>query len=272
MISGWVLDPDRKKMSKSKGDAATPDRFLEDYTADGVRYWAANARLGRDTAIDEGVMKTGKRLVTKIYNASKYVHTFPCEIGRVTEAVDISFLLELKAVALDVTNDYGHYRFSDGLKKTEDFFYKRFADIYIELAKGRLKSGFGEDGAGPSAAATLHRALNVLLRLFAPVLPFITEEVWSWRFTEAAGAAASIHLASWPCDQDFNGFPEVKNRGCFKTVVAVMHRINKLRTNHKLLYKEELDSFAISGHEFEQIKTILNDIRFACRVRKIVLK
>ena len=273
MISGWVLDPDRKKMSKSKGDAATPDRFLKDYTADGVRYWAANARLGRDTAIDESVMKTGKRLVTKIYNASKFVHTFPVEIGRITEAVDISFLLELKTMVSDVTDDYEHYRFSDGLKKTQDFFYKRFTDIYLELAKGRLKNNVSRDGAGPSAAATLHRALNVLLRLFAPVLPFITEEAWSWGFANASAVTrASVHLASWPCDQEFYGLSEVKNRGCFETVAAVMHRINKLRTDHKLLYKDELDSVPISGHELEQLEPVLNDICFACRVKTIVLK
>ena len=156
----------------------------------------------------------------------------------------------------DITDDYQHYRFSDGLKKTEDFFYKRFTDIYIELAKGRLINAVGGDGSGASAAATLHQALSVLLRLFAPALPFITEEAWSWGLAEAT-ETTSIHLADWPCDQDFDRLADIKNRDCFNTVAAVMHRINKLRTDRKLLYRDALDSVTISDYEFEQIEAVL---------------
>jgi valyl-tRNA synthetase len=271
MISGWVLDPARKKMAKSKGNVVIPDIFFQKYTADGVRYWAASARLGRDTAIDEKIMKTGKRLVTKIYNASKFVHTFPAQKGVISEAVDIAFLLDLKKMVLEVTDDFKHYRFSEGLKKTENFFYKCFTDTYIELAKGRLKAHADKVGPGSSAAATLHSALNILLRLFAPVMPFITEEVWSWRLSEEVGAA-SIHLAFWPCDKDFEGFPAVKDKNCFRTAMAVMHRVNRLRTDHKLPYKEELDSVTINNYEFEQLESVFDDIRFACRVKKFVLE
>lgn len=196
---------------------------------------------------------------------------FPAQRGVIAEAVDISFMLELKKTVQEVTDDFKHYRFSEGLKKTEDFFYKRFTDIYIELAKGRLKTLHGKERTGGSAAETLHSALNILLRLFAPVMPFITEEVWSWRFAEKLGVS-SIHLAPWPCDKDFDGLPNIKHRDCFRTAMAVMHRINRLRTDYKLPYKEELDSVIITGHEFEQLETVLDDIRFACCVKEFVLE
>src|SRR6185436_16855128 len=137
-ISGWVLDPDRKKMSKSKGNVLTPMHLLDQYGADAVRYWALAAKLGTDTLFDEKVLKVGKRLVTKLFNASKLA-----------------------------------------LAQSERFFWSGFTDSYVEIVKARARSE--SDAAGrASAVAALQRGKDALLRLFAPFLPYITEEVWSW--------------------------------------------------------------------------------------------
>lgn len=269
MISGWVLDPDRKKMSKSKGNVATPDKFLEDYAADGVRYWSANARLGRDTAVDEKVMKTGRKLVTKLYNASKFVFSYPAEIDAgISEDIDVSFMMELETIVQDVSGDYQQYRFSEGLKRTEDFFYKSFTDIYLELAKARLKGLSGSGRAGNSAAVTLQRALSILLRLFAPVMPFITEEIWSWVYAEQEGTD-SIHISPWPTDSDFEDLHETDGSNSFNDAAVLMHRIFKIRAEKKMPNTDVLDSFGIGENELEKAAAFLEDVKAACRVRDV---
>ncbi len=208
MISGFIVDPDRKKMSKSKGNVVTPLQYLDSYTADGVRYWAASARLGTDTIFDEGVMKNGRRLVIKIFNAGKFVLAYGGEKRPITEALDLAFLLKLRDLVAQATKLYERYE--PALQETEDFFWHNFTDTYIELAKARARAA-GEPGAseeakqaGGSAVAALRLGLSVLLRLFAPVLPYITEEVWSWAFAAEDGPE-SIHAAPWPGGGGFCG-------------------------------------------------------------------
>ncbi len=271
MISGWVLDPDRKKMSKSGGNVVTPDSYFKDFTADGVRYWTAKARLGRDTVIDEKVMKTGRRLVIKIYNAAKFVYGYPVEPAAITQAIDIAFMLELKKAVREITDDYGHYRFSEGLKKTEDFFYRRFTDAYIELAKGRFRSSGENTTARSSAAGTLKKALNILLRLFAPVMPFITEEVWSWSFGTESDIA-SIHIAPWPTDRDFADMQAPRYTDCFDVACDVMSQINRLRSEKRLPYNGILEAIEIDARAYDRLDKNLTEIKSACRVLEIYRK
>ncbi len=200
-ISGWVLDPDRKKMSKSKGNVVTPLALLEEHGSDGVRYWAASGRPGTDTTFDPGQMKVGRRLAIKILNASKFAlsdgrgqslsgtasEAWPRDI---TAAVDCAMIRNLAALVTDVTAAFEAYDYARVLQRTETFFWG-FCDDYLELVKGRRYGDQDAAGAG-SANAALTAALSVMLRLFAPFLPFVTEEVWSW------WREGSIHQAAWP--------------------------------------------------------------------------
>ncbi|MCS5637579.1 MAG: valine--tRNA ligase, partial [Myxococcota bacterium] len=202
MISGWILDPDRKKMSKSKGNVMTPLPLLEQYTADAGRYWAASARLGSDTAFDEKVWKIGKRLVTKIFNAGKFVLAQTGEAHPISAELDRAFVAKLSELAQASRREYEAYNYAHSLQETESFFWTHFTDTYLELVKARARlhadGATGSDlAASGSAVASLRLGLSVLLRLFAPVLPYISEEVWSWSFAEESGEA-SIHRAPWP--------------------------------------------------------------------------
>jgi len=194
-INGWVLDPERKKMSKSKGNVITPIGLLEQHGSDAVRYWAASGRPGVDTAFDDAQIKVGRRLAIKILNASRFA------LGRlsggdvpgtqhVSAPIDVSLLSGLAHLLEEATSAFENFDYARALERTEAFFWS-FCDDYVELVKVRAYETSDEPGP-VSARATLALSLSVLLRLLAPFLPFVTEEVWSW-WNEG-----SIHRSSWP--------------------------------------------------------------------------
>jgi len=187
-ISGWVLDPDRKKMSKSKGNVVTPMALLEEHGSDAVRYWAAKGGPGVDTAFDAGQMQVGRRLAIKILNASKFVLGKTEPAGPVTHPIDRGMLTRLAELVRTSTANLDAYEYTAALRDTETFFWW-FCDDYIELVKRRRAADAGDAASATSACAM---ALSVMLRLFAPFLPFVAEEVWAW------WRDGSIHRSTWP--------------------------------------------------------------------------
>ena len=228
-ISGWILDPDRKKMSKSKGNVVTPLPLLQEHGADAVRYWAANGRPGTDTAIDAAQMKIGRRLAIKLLNASRFAlgrlgdNPIPTPTA-ITQPLDRDLIAQLADLVSDATAAFEDFDYARALERTESFFW-RFCDDYVELVKSRA---YG-DAASPetaSAQASLALALSVLLRLFAPFLPFVTEEIWRWWQT------GSIHRSPWPTLEEFPS-PIERSDGVFDAVSLVLGSIRRAKTTAK---------------------------------------
>ncbi len=205
-LSGWILDPDRKKMGKSSGNAQTPEGLLEQFGTDAVRYWAASGRPGVDTTFSEDQMKVGRKLANKLLNVSKFVLSFgdvdmaPPLADVVTNPVDRSMLAKVDAVIAEATTGFEAFDYARGLERTESFFWW-FCDNYVELVKNRAYEAMGPDAAA-SARRALREALSSIQRLLAPVLPFATEEAWSW------WNDTSIHAADWPAPSGLGGDAE----------------------------------------------------------------
>ena len=201
-ISGWVMDPTRSKMSKSKGNILTPETLIETYSADALRYWSSTAQLGQDTIYDENKLKTGKRLVTKIFNASQFVMMqlgdtpFSESLDSPSEIIDQCWMLHLFSVHSKASKDLENFNYSSAIQLIEKTFWN-FCDNYLELIKSRAYQQ-KEEAEGRSALQTLDHSLFLLLKLFAPYLPYITEEIWSLRYAEQN---SSIHQSSWDSPQ-----------------------------------------------------------------------
>ena len=230
-ISGFIVDPDRKKMSKSKGNVVTPSGMLDEHGSDAVRYWAASSRLGTDAAFDPQnpkQIKIGRRLAIKVLNAAKFVYAFEATPADVSNPLDIDMLAELAEVVRIATQAYEEYDHARALEVTEQFFWT-FCDDYLELVKERAYAGDG------SSVAALTQAIDILLRLLAPVLPFATEEVWSWTHD------GSVHTAEWPT------LAADKPRGLLPAVSAALIGIRRAKTEAQASQKTEVLTATLAG-------------------------
>ncbi len=263
-ISGWIVAKHNEKLSKSKGNSTSgPNELLDKYGADAVRYWSASGRPGVDTVLDEGQMKVGRRLATKLLNASRFVLGLSApapSLGDVTEPLDRAMLARLSTVVTSATGALEEYDHTGALTTTEAFFWE-FCDDYIELVKERA---YGDGSSSASAQAALAIALDVQLRLFAPYLPYVTEEIWSW------WRSGSVHHASWPTAEELavGGDPDV-----LTATAAALGGVRRAKSGRNLSMRAEVARVVVSAPPaaLAHVSAASADLRAAGRIATLDL-
>jgi valyl-tRNA synthetase len=274
-VSGWVLDPDRKKMSKSVGNVVTPMDSLRKHGSDAVRYWAARGRLGADMVFDPAQLRVGRRLAIKILNASRFVlslggpdadRSAPGGREMITEPLDAAMLDRLAGVIGQCTAALEAYDHAGALAAAEEFFWF-LCDDYLELVKGRA---YGERGEGParSARAALRLALSAVLRLFAPFLPFVTEEVWSW------WQEGSVHRAAWPDPGEVRPGPGEQDPALLASASGAIAAIRGAKSGARVSMRAPVRSLVVAARRehLDALAAILPDIQAAGRVESTELR
>jgi valyl-tRNA synthetase len=308
-LSGWILDPDRKKMSKSVGNVVTPRGLLEQHGSDAVRYWAASGRPGTDTAFEETQMTVGRKLALKMMNASKFVlspklwaqkagsgpvldEPTPGEAAREAAAaalktelavdpVDVALLTNLSELVSVATRAYEEYDYARALERTEAWFWD-FCDNYLELVKSRAYGEMGLERA-TSARTALAVSLSTLLRLFAPIMPFVTEEIWSW------WQEGSVHRAPWPEPGDLAAGPaalggaisaaaEGSGGGAgagevYTSAVDLLAAIRRAKSEARVGPRSPVERVTVSGPpgQLSALRLVEDDLRAAQNVAELVL-
>jgi valyl-tRNA synthetase len=262
-LSGWILDPDRKKMSKSKGNVVTPLHLIDQYSADGVRYWAALARPGTDTAFEEKQMKIGRRLAVKLLNAARFsLDNNPAtadDQAAITHPLDVSVLAFMREAVRDATTQLEQFDYAAALQTLERSFWS-FCDFYIELSKERTYGADDEDGQR-SAQATLRIAMEAYIRCLAPYLPFVTEEVWSKEH------ASSVHKEQWP------ELPTIGEAtpATYERAVEALRAVRMAKGREGLSVGASIESVSLAVPELQlaAIESVRTDIKYAARAGEI---
>lgn len=290
MISGWCLASDKTKMSKSKGNVVTPVELIQEKGSDAVRYWASTSRLGADTAFSEDVLKIGRKLVTKIWNASNFASMHLNKLaaapttaakdiasGVITEPLDIWLLQRLHETVAKATAEFARYEYCDARVAVEDFFWNDFCDNYLELVKERAYNETGKNIRGQqSALATLHHALSGVLRLFAPFVPHVTEEIYSHIFDDAFDATGSVHArGNWPLAADYPTPAVEKDAGI--AVMSILEAIRKSKSERNVSLKAPLGNVLVkpaaeeNAKMLESLSAMLADVRGAANASSVTL-
>ncbi len=285
MISGWCLAENKVKMSKSKGNVISPENLLKEYGSDVVRYWAANSKLGADTAFSEEIMKLGKKLQTKLWNASKFASMhfdkLPARVPSLEESLatkqilvdtDLWIINKLNITIQEATKQFDGFEYSNARSVIEEFFWKNFCDNYLEIAKAR---SYDEDGKNPegqmSAITTLYHVLKNVLKLFAPVIPHITQEIYSHIYANFAERENLQARGSWPGKLANANLAEANARGEF--LLKVVEATRKLKAENSLSVKAPISKLELPK-EFSKFLTqeIKTDLQNVINASEIILQ
>ena len=273
MIGGFVLDPQGKKMSKSKGNTIDPLLHIEKYGADAVRYGASSVKLGEDMPFMEKYLETGKKTCTKIFNASKFVHMHLEDYSNhefdtsKLEAIDKWLIHKLSEAIATASSYLEEYEFAKARAAIDKFFWQHLCDYYLEMVKDRLyKPEIHGEESRKAGQMTLYEVLLNTLKLYAPYVPFITEEVYSWYFKEHVGTP-SIHNTQWPTLNE--SFATENANG--DLACEVIARVRKYKSEQQVSQKAEIATLVINAKQkvLDGLETLENMLKVTLSVETI---
>jgi len=280
-ISGWGLAPEGTgKISKSRGGGPiAPMAMIERYSADAVRYWAASTSFGKDSVISEEKIQAGTKLVTKLWNVAQFSQRFLGSpetrfLGEngflqhpTLSLADRWILSRTQRLIRRVTDLFRDYEYATAKSETEAFFWKDLADNYLEMAKLRLYEGSPEAAEG--ARHTLYHILLTVLKLFAPILPYVTEEIYQHLFTQSEGKK-SIHLSSWPAPDEALEDDWIESVG--QALIEAITAVRRYKTEHSLALGAELARLQLATQDdklAEVLRGGIADIKSVTRARQV---
>lgn len=293
-VSGWIVDKDGSKISKSAGNSTiAPMDLLNKHFSDGVRYWTGSSRLGSDTIFEEPQMAVGRKLVMKLFNAGKLCfsngpiastdasNADNLILSRITDELDLALLAQLQRLAVESNTQFAEMNFGKVMRDVEIWFFSRFTDNYLEMIKSRIRDD-SNPSSRDSAIVTLRFAMGIVLRLLAPILPHITEEVWSWALSKSTGYS-SIHKAPYPTAADFAPIASLKalseaEHAVFAdrmdTVVACADLLRKCKTAAGLKFSNEIECLKIKANAktLREMEGLWQDTLFAVKAKRAVFE
>jgi len=271
-ISGWMLDPKGKKMSKSKGNVVEPRAMIEKYSADALRFMSAGCKLGEDFPFQEKDMLTGQKFVNKLWNASKFgiMHLEDYKYGEVTEVFDKWLLSKLHQVIKTSTDSFEKYEYSKTKSEVEKFFWQTFCDQYLEIVKDRLynPNQRGEE-ARKSGQESLFQTILSVIKMMAPIMPHITEEIYQLYFNKEE-KCESVHLSKWPEFKHELVDEEIELVGDLG--VDIINAVRKFKSEKQMSLKEELKELILVSEEDnfkEMVNSIAEDLKAVLKVKEI---
>ncbi len=274
-INGWMLDPHGKKMSKSKGNIVEPQAMVEKYSADALRYMSAGSKLGDDLPFQEKDLLTGQKFANKLWNSFKFCHLHfkDYEKSEITEVLDQWIISNLQKLVIECTTLFENYEYSKVKSAVEKFFWHTFCDQYLEIVKDRLYNPESRGiQARKSAQQALYTSLLTILKLAAPFMPHVTEEIYQLYFKEKE-KDSSIHLSNWPKVEKkcINNHAEVVG----DLIVDIVNTVRKFKSDQQMSLKEDINNLILIGNESEfneLINSVKDDLKAVLRVRNILFE
>ena len=268
MISGHGLDSKGQKISKSKGNMILANDIINKYSADALRFFAASTKLGDDVLYQEKDVITGQKTITKLWNASKFVLTNIQEYKNENfklELMDLWLLIKLNKIIDVCTRSFNEYEYSKAKSEIENFFWNVYCDYYLEIIKNRL---YNETGLKKkSAQFTLSKSLLNILKLFAPIMPHITEEIYQLRFAKEENYK-SIHISKWPVDNKKYVDKEVEKIG--DTVIKIIQDVRKFKTSNKKSLKQEI-TIKLNKNDYKVLRNVIDDLKSVTNAKEITI-